>query len=153
MLKNPLTPYESRTISRALRVMERHLVQSDVLLTRLVDVHQYLRLRLSALECEVFFVLFLDARHALIEAREMFRGTLTQTAVYPREVARAALLLNASAVILAHNHPSGNLEASTADRQLTEALRVTLATVEVRVLDHIITAGHSTLSFAERGWL
>jgi DNA repair protein RadC len=116
-------------------------------------VRQYLSLRLFNLEAEVFMVLLLDAQNRLIEARELFRGTVSQTVVYPREVVKAALLANASAVIFAHNHPSGVPDPSQADRMLTDALRSALTTVDVRVLDHIIVAGPKTTSFAERGWL
>ena len=116
-------------------------------------VKEFLRVRLSALEYEVFVVLFLDAQHALIASEEMFRGTLSQTSVYPREVVRAALRHNAGAVILAHNHPSGVAEPSRADELLTQSLKSALALVDVRVLDHIVVAGGSTTSLAERGLL
>lgn len=114
-------------------------------------VRDYLRIQTRELEYEVFIVLFLDARSRLIAAEEMFRGTLTQTSVYPREVVKRALHHNASAVILAHNHPSGNLEPSTADTTLTRTLKEALGMVDVRVLDHMIVAGPEVLSFAERG--
>ena len=113
----------------------------------------YLVLMLGGLSHEVFAVLFLNAQNRLIASDEMFRGTLTQTSVYPREVVKRALTLNAAAVIFAHNHPSGVAEPSAADRLLTDALGTALGTVDVRVLDHIIVAGRSTLSFAERGLL
>lgn len=100
---------------------------------------------------EVFSVLFLDAQHRAIEFHEMFRGTVNQTSVYPREVARACLRLNATAVILTHNHPSGTPTPSAADIELTRKLKSTLDLVDVRVLDHIITAGGSALSMAEKG--
>ena len=114
-------------------------------------VHEYLGLALGHLEHEVFGVMFLDAQHKLIEFQEMFRGTLTQTSVYPREVAIAALKLNAGAVILCHNHPSGVPAPSGADKVLTEALKKTLALIDVKVLDHIIVAGTTSVSFAETG--
>jgi DNA repair protein RadC len=97
--------------------------------------------------------LFLDAQNRLIAAEELFRGTLTQTSVYPREILKRALHHNAAAVILAHNHPSGVTEPSRADELLTRALREALQQVDVRVLDHLIVAGHQSLSFAERGLL
>ena len=125
----------------------------DVLMNSPASVRQYLSLRLFSLPHEVFMVLMLDSQNRLIEAREMFRGTVSQTAVYPREVVKAALLANAAGVILAHNHPSGVTDASAADRQLTDALRQALALVDVRVLDHVIVAGSQCLSFAERAWL
>jgi DNA repair protein RadC len=148
-----LSVYEARTIARALRVMEKSLVVRDVVFDSPALVRQYLSLRLFNLEAEVFMVLLLDAQNRLIEARELFRGTVSQTVVYPREVVKAALLANASAVIFAHNHPSGVPDPSQADKMLTDALRSALTTVDVRVLDHIIVAGPKTTSFAERGWL
>ena len=153
MSQVPLSVYEARTIARALRVMEKSLVVRDVVFDSPALVRQYLSLRLFNLEAEVFMVLLLDAQNRLIEARELFRGTVSQTVVYPREVVKAALLANASAVIFAHNHPSGVPDPSQADRMLTDALRGALTTVDVRVLDHIIVAGPKTTSFAERGWL
>ncbi|MCZ8322095.1 MAG: DNA repair protein RadC [Novosphingobium sp.] len=153
MSQVPLSVYEARTIARALRVMEKSLVVRDVVFDSPALVRQYLSLRLFNLESEVFMVLLLDAQNRLIEARELFRGTVSQTVVYPREVVKAALLANASAVIFAHNHPSGVPDPSQADRMLTDALRGALTTVDVRVLDHIIVAGPKTTSFAERGWL
>ena len=116
-------------------------------------VRDYLRLKLQALPHEVFFVLFLDAQNRVISSEELFRGTLTQTSVYPREVVKRALHHNAGAVILAHNHPSGVCEPSHADETLTQALKQALALVDVRVLDHFIVAGSGVLSFAERGLL
>jgi DNA repair protein RadC len=153
MSQVPLSVYEARTIARALRVMEKSLVVRDVVFDSPALVRQYLSLRLFNLEAEVFMVLLLDAQNRLIEARELFRGTVSQTVVYPREVVKAALLANASAVIFAHNHPSGVPDPSQADKMLTDALRSALTTVDVRVLDHIIVAGPKTTSFAERGWL
>ncbi|MBL8398063.1 MAG: DNA repair protein RadC [Candidatus Accumulibacter sp.] len=117
-------------------------------------VRDYLRLHLAGLAHEVFFALWLDAQHRLLAAEELFRGTLTQTSVYPREVVKRALAHNAAAVVLAHNHPSGVAEPSRADESLTHELKQVLALVDVRVLDHFIVAGQSPpLSFAERGLL
>ena len=113
----------------------------------------YLSLKLGLLEHEVFAVVFLDAQHRVIESREMFQGTLNQTSVYPREVVKAALHLNAGAVILAHNHPSGVAEPSRADEYLTQTLKTALAMVDVRVIDHMVVAGGTVVSFAERGLL
>jgi DNA repair protein RadC len=117
------------------------------------SVRDYLRLGLGNREHEVFVVMFLDAQHRLLHTEELFRGTLTQTSVYPREVVKAALKANAAAVIFAHNHPSGVAEPSQTDEMLTRLLKEALELVEVRVLDHFIVAGRSTLSFAERGLL
>ena len=116
-------------------------------------VRDYLRLALGAREHEVFVALFLDAQHRVIAVEELFRGTLTQTSVYPREVVKAALRRNAAAVILAHNHPSGVAQPSQADELLTRSLIEALALIDVKVLDHFIVAGNQTLSFAERGLL
>jgi DNA repair protein RadC len=114
-------------------------------------VKDYLQMRLGALPHEVFAVLFLDAQQKLIACEELFRGTLTQTSVYPREVVKRSLELNAAAVILAHNHPSGVLEPSRADELLTQTLKSSLNLVDVRVLDHFVVSRHGALSFAERG--
>lgn len=116
-------------------------------------VRDYLRIHFSGREYESFMVLFLDSQNRLIMAEEMFRGTLTQTSVYPREIVKAALRENAASVIFSHNHPSGLPEPSRADEALTQTLKAALALVDVRVLDHIIVGGSSTLSFAERGLL
>src|SRR5882672_1920666 len=116
-------------------------------------VRDYLRLALAGREQEVFVVLLLDAQHRVIASEELFRGTLTQTSVYPREVVKCALKHNAAAVIFAHNHPSGVAEPSHADEILTRSLKSALALVDIRVLDHFIVAGTRTMSFAERGLL
>ena len=117
-------------------------------------VRDWLRLRLASLPHEVFMVLMLDSQNCLIEAVELFRGTLTQTSVYPREVVKLALAHNAAAIILAHNHPSGVAEPSRADEMLTRSLKQALAMVDVKVLDHFVVAGSTQpLSFAERGLL
>lgn len=117
------------------------------------EVGRYLALSLQHRPHEVFSVLFLDTRNRLLAAEEMFRGTLSQTAVYPREVARRALERNAAAVILAHNHPSGVAEPSQADRLLTDTLRRALNCLDIPVLDHVIVAGGRRFSFAEHGLL
>ena len=116
-------------------------------------VRDYLRLALAGREQEVFVVLLLDAQHRVIASEELFRGTLTQTSVYPREVVKCALKHNAAAVIFAHNHPSGVAEPSHADEILTRSLKAALALVDIQVLDHFIVAGSRTMSFAERGLL
>jgi DNA repair protein RadC len=116
-------------------------------------VRDYLRTKLAEREHEVFVTLLLDTQNRLIEYVELFRGTLAQTSVYPREVVKIALAHNAASMILAHNHPSGVAEPSRADELLTQSLKQALSLVEVRVLDHFIVAGDQTLSFAERGLL
>jgi DNA repair protein RadC len=114
-------------------------------------VKRYLRIKLGGQRHESFVVLFLDVKNRLIADRELFRGTLTQTSVYPREVVVEALSRNAAAVILAHNHPSGLPEPSEADLRLTQALVQALGLVDIRVLDHFIVAGPLVHSFAEHG--
>ncbi|MGB3427360.1 MAG: DNA repair protein RadC [Burkholderiaceae bacterium] len=126
-------------------------VRRDTLLNAPDKVRQYLRLWIGHLPHEVFVALYLDAQNRLLTAEELFRGTLTQTSVYPREVVKHALHHNAAALILAHNHPSGVAEPSRADELLTASLKQALALVDVRVLDHLIVAGNTTVSFAERG--
>ncbi|MCL2829207.1 MAG: DNA repair protein RadC [Betaproteobacteria bacterium] len=117
-------------------------------------VRDYLRLSMAALPHEVFTALWLDARNRLIASDELFRGTLTQTSVYPREVVKRALAHNAAAVVLAHNHPSGASDPSPSDMSLTRELKKALALVEVRLLDHFVIAGNRPpFSFAERGLL
>lgn len=116
-------------------------------------VRDFLRLQFAGKEHEIFLVLFLDAQHRLIVAEALFRGTLTQTSVYPREVVKAALKHNAAAVILAHNHPSGVAEPSQSDESLTLSLKQTLALIDVRVLDHFVVAGSAITSLAEKGLL
>lgn len=136
----------------ARRALAETLRRTDALTTP-AAVRDYLRLALAGREHEVFVVLFLDAQHRVLGVEELFRGTLTQTSVYPREVVKAALRANAAAVIFAHNHPSGVAQPSRADELLTRQLRDALTLVEVRVLDHFIVAGTHTLSFAEQGLL
>ena len=114
-------------------------------------LRDWLRLYCAGLEHEVFLVLYLDANHRLIEPQELFRGTLTQTSVYPRELVKGALARNAAALAVAHNHPSGQAEPSRADEFLTQTLKSTLSLVDVRVIDHFVVAGDQVVSFAERG--
>lgn len=116
-------------------------------------VKHYLQLHLAAKSHEMFAVLFLDSQNRLLALEEMFRGTLTQTSVYPREVVLRALHHHAGAVILAHNHPSGSVQPSSADRSLTTTLKAALALIDVRVLDHIIVAPGAACSMAEEGLL
>lgn len=136
----------------ARRSLNETLASGDAL-TSPNAVRDFLRLTLRAREQEVFYCVFLDAQNRVIVGEELFRGTLTQTSVYPREVVRRALQHNAAALILAHNHPSGAAEASQADRALTRVLCDALKLIDVKVLDHFIVAQSQILSFAERGWL
>ncbi len=116
-------------------------------------VKDYLRLRLGAREHEVFAALFLDVRQRLLCCDELFHGTLTHTSVHPRELVKRALAVNASAVLLAHNHPSGDCSPSHADEYLTQQIKAALALVDVRVLDHLVVGRDGALSMAEKGLL
>ncbi len=140
---------------QAVMEMARRTLDEDMKAGDALDspdaVRAYLRLILHGKEYEVFCCVFLDAQNRVIAVEELFRGTLTQTSVYPREIIKRALFHNAGALILAHNHPSGVAESSQADRQLTRRLAEALALVDIRVLDHFIVAGASSLSFKESG--
>ena len=116
-------------------------------------VKDYLRIVFARQEHESFYVLFVDVKNRLLSSQEMFRGTLTHTSVYPREVVKAALANNAASVLLAHNHPSGAAEPSESDLLLTRTLIQALALIDVRVLDHFVVAGRHVHSFAENGQL
>lgn len=144
---------EQRTVRRALKILEDELRRDSPALSSPGAVRDYLRLRLAQREHEVFMAIWLDAQHRALEFEELFRGTLTQTSVYPREVVKGALHHNAAAVIFAHNHPSGVAEPSHADEILTRSLKTALELVDVHVLDHFVVAGNSITSFAERGLL
>ena len=146
-------PTGDALIDAALNVLRDKLTRPGALLSSPAVVRDYLRLNLANLEHEVFWCVFLDAQHRVIALREMFRGTLSQTSVYPREVVKAALQANAAAVIFAHNHPSGIAAPSQADEVLTRNLQKALALVDVKALDHFVVAGDQTLSFAEKGLL
>lgn len=133
------------------RALGEEMASRDVLDSP-TAVRDWLRLKLGQLPHEVFMILLLDAQNRVMGSEELFRGTLTQTSVYPREVVKLVLQRNAAAVILAHNHPSGVSEPSQADQALTRSLSRALSLVDVRVLDHFIVAGNTPpLSFAERG--
>jgi DNA repair protein RadC len=139
-------------VRRALRILETRMRDAPTLGSP-DAVRSYLRLSLHDRGHEVFVCVFLDAQHRVIACDELFRGTLAQTSVYPREVVKAALAHNAAAVIFAHNHPSGIAEPSRADELLTQSLKQALALVDVRTLDHFVIAGSALVSFAERGLL
>jgi DNA repair protein RadC len=151
-----LGPARTATIKAMAEFVRRALLEESAhrdVLTSPDAVRDYLRLTLSALPYEAFVGLFLDSQNRLLHARELFRGTLAQTSVYPREVVKAALADNAAGVIFAHNHPSGVAEPSRADELLTAALKQALALVDIRTLDHFVVAGQRVVSFAERGLL
>ena len=142
----------AEVLQAALRVLAGQLRGTEMLSSPQV-VRDFLRVKLGALEHEVFSVLMLDAQNRLIEYVELFRGTVSQASVYPREGGKESLARKAAARILVHNHPSGVAEPSRADEHLTQTLKAALALVDVRVLDHLIVAGSDVLSFAERGLL
>ncbi len=139
-------------LEMARRAVQQNLKETNVLSSPSA-VNEYLRFWLRDKPYEIFAVLFLDSQNRLIKAQEMFRGTVTQTAVYPREVVKQALQLNACAVVLAHNHPSGCAEPSRADLHLTSALKQALGIVDIQVCDHVIVAGPTNYSFAANGTL
>ena len=149
-----LGPAKRAELVAVLELARRALVQQltqKPLFNTPQAVRDYLQLQLGGLHHEVFAVLFLDSQHRLIALEEMFRGTLTQTSVYPREVVKHALTLNASSVVLAHNHPSGTAQPSRADEALTHTLKAALALVDVRVLDHFVVTASQAVSMAELG--
>lgn len=152
----PTRQWVQSRVRAAAELMRRSLLQTlgtrDVL-TEPDRVREFLLLTLSGRTREVFVVIFMDAQNRVIASEELFQGTLTQTSVYPREVVRRVLALNAASVIFAHNHPSGVAEPSHADQALTKALKSALALVDVPVLDHFVVAGAGAVSFAERGLL
>jgi DNA repair protein RadC len=151
-----LGPAKTAQFAAAFEILRRSLdekLKERTALTSPGAVRDYLRLTLGRKDEEVFVCLWLDAQHKVMEVEEAFRGTLTQTSVYPREIVKKALARNAAAVIFAHNHPSGVAQPSQSDELLTRNLREALALVEVKVLDHFIVAGNQTISFAERGLL
>ncbi|MCK6394652.1 DNA repair protein RadC [Zoogloea sp.] len=143
---------EDRLIARAKKVLSRRLGEPGATFDSPKVVRDFLVLELAEEAREVFYVIFLDSQNRAISCEPLFVGTLNQTSVYPREVIRRCIELNASAVILAHNHPSGVAEPSTADRTLTSSLKSALALIDVTVLDHFIVGGAARpMSFAERG--
>lgn len=152
-LRYGLRVRERNAIDKALAIVGRCLVQNRTVFATPDAVKLYLRLQLSGEQTERFAVLFLDVQNRFIAFEIMFTGTLTQTSVYPREVVMAALAYGAAAVVLAHNHPSGNVQPSRADEALTQTLKTTLALIDVRVLDHVIVAPGEALSMAEQGLL
>lgn len=139
-------------IAKALEILKKRVSTGSVFDSP-GRVKDYLTLQLAGLEHEVFAVMFLNHTHQLIEYEVMFRGTLSQTSVYPREIVKTALQHNASAVVFAHNHPSGSPEPSRADEYLTNTLKSALQLVDVRVLDHMVVSGAGVVSFVERGLL
>lgn len=140
------------TLEMSRRYLAEKMARGDAL-NNPADTHRFLMARMRDYRQEVFACLYLDNRHRVISFDEMFYGTINMASVHPREIVQRALKHNASAVILAHNHPSGIAEPSQADRDLTNQLQKALALVEVRVLDHVVVGDGTTVSFAERGWI
>jgi DNA repair protein RadC len=137
-------------LEMARRALEEKLKNGDILSSP-QSVREYLRLSLQGKQHEVFVGIFLDAQNRIIATEELFKGTLTQASVYPREIVKRALHYNAAAMIFAHNHPAGLAEPSQADEVLTISLKQALALVDVKVLDHFVVGSDSAMSFAERG--
>ena len=150
---NATVANEDAIIAAALEILARRMRSSGVLMDSPEVVRDWLRLRVGGKLHEEFGCIWLSASHEVIAAGEMFRGTLTQTSAYPREVVKAALHHNAAAVIFYHNHPSGAAEPSLADEMLTRQLKDALNLVDVRVLDHFVVTAAQTTSFAEKGLL
>jgi DNA repair protein RadC len=152
-LREALESQDAKLVIEAALALLEQRARYGSALTSPSAVRDYLRLSINSREHEVFVCVWLDAQHRVIKFEEMFRGTLAQTSVYPREVLKAALANNAAAVIFAHNHPSGVAQPSMADEMLTRDLREALNLVDVKVLDHFIVAGSQAISFAQRGLL
>ena len=150
---NATVANEDAIIAAALEILARRMRTSGVMMDSPEVVRDWLRMRVGGKPHEEFGCIWLNAAHEVIEAGEMFRGTLTQTSAYPREVVKEALHHNAAAVIFYHNHPSGAAEPSRADEMLTRQLKDALNLVDVRVLDHFVVTAEKTTSFAEKGLL
>ncbi|KAA0510030.1 DNA repair protein RadC [Enterobacter ludwigii] len=142
-----------RTIKRALVLLDQHLREPGVAFTSTQAARNWLRLKMGPLEREVFVVLYLNNQNQLLAHETLFTGTISHTEVHPREVVKRALYFNAAAVIFAHNHPSGEVTPSQADKAITQRLLHALMLVEIRMLDHLIVGGTQILSFAEHGLL
>lgn len=147
---SPITESDILQIARSLA---RRRLAKGRKVTQPAMVFDYLQTLLQDAEHEIFSALFLDSQHRVIRFEELFRGTIDAASVYPREVVKQALAYNAAAVILVHNHPSGDPEPSDADRRITQRLKEALALVEIRVIDHVVVGSEGCASLAERGWL
>lgn len=145
--------HEDWIIHQVITLLEQRIFKAGPMLNSPTTVRDYLHLKLVGEPNEVFAVVFLDTQHQVLAYEPMFKGTIDQTSVYPRVVVQRALALNASAVILAHQHPSGVTEPSSADRALTDRLKAALTMVDVRVVDHFIVGKGTPYSFAESGLL
>lgn len=152
-LPGEMTPGERSLIQRALKTLDRHLHEPGVAFTSTRAAREWLILNMAGLEREEFRVLYLNNQNQLIAGETLFTGTINRTEVHPREVIKRALYHNAAAVVLAHNHPSGEVTPSKADRLITERLVQALGLVDIRVPDHLIVGGSQVFSFAEHGLL
>lgn len=154
--KDLATPINFKLVQNAISELKKYLREPGKAMESPELVKDYLRLHLADLERECFALLVLDTKHRVIEYVPLFWGTIDAASVYPREVVKAVLQLNGAAVILAHNHPSGEAEPSQADRDITDRLKEALKLIDVKLLDHIVIGGDAELnavSFADRGWV
>ena len=151
---SPILPLTAqRTIKRALTLLDRHLRETGVAFTSTQAARDWLKLKMAGLEREEFMVLYLNQQNQLISHETLFAGSISSTEVHPREVVKRALYFNAAAVLFAHNHPSGDITPSQADKAITQRLVQALMLVEIRVPDHLIVGGRQIFSFAEHGLL
>lgn len=144
---------EQQTIDNAIKIISGSLKRKGFCVTNSVAVKNFCRCQIGSLESEVFGVLFLDVKNRLINFSKLFNGTVDQYTVYPREIAKEALLCNASRVIVTHNHPTGDVQPSTGDVNITKELRESLSLFEIDLLDHIVVSQVDALSFSEQGLL
>ncbi|HDV3655155.1 RadC family protein [Citrobacter sp. A316] len=151
---SPILPLTAqRTIKRALTLLDRHLRETGVAFTSTQAARDWLKLKMAGLEREEFMVLYLNQQNQLIAHETLFTGSISSTEVHPREVVKRALYFNAAAVLFAHNHPSGDITPSQADKTITQRLVQALQLVDIRVPDHLIVGGRQIYSFAEHGLL
>ena len=150
---NPSADIENAVINEAIEILDGRLKRGGVHCTSSEEVSKFLRLKLQQKEREVFAVIFLNSQHQMIEYDEMFKGTINAASVYPREIAKKALQVNAAAIIIAHNHPSGIPTPSEADKRITAAIKKSIALFDINLLDHVIVGGGDTFSFAEKGMI
>jgi len=144
---------EDAVIENALAILKNRMKTHETTISSSSDAINFVKLKIGLLEHEVFSVLFLNTKHQLIEYDEMFRGTINVASVYPREILKKCLSVNADAIIIAHNHPSGIVEASMSDKKMTTAIQNALSYIDVNFLDHIIVGGNNCLSFADKDML
>jgi len=151
---SPILPLTAqRTIKRALTLLDRHLRETGVAFTSTQAARDWLKLKMAGLEREEFMVLYLNQQNPLIAHETLFAGSISSTEVHHREVVKRALYFNAAAVLFAHNHPSGDITPSQADKTITQRLVQALQLVDIRVPDHLIVGGRQIYSFAEHGLL